>query len=622
MVSRLGVDELLHVFSFLEAPDLLRAAQVNTVWNEVSRTKELWRQLCLRRWSSCRASQMVPGTQTWKQYYLSRSELEFRVESGRPEDFVYKTIAGHTGQINQLAYVSTNEYRFDGTEKSVVCTVSADCTVRAWDLCEGTEIWSSPAQPAPLVNLVTYPQQQLVITVDTEGLIKVWGAETGCEGASFSLLTSCAAVEAYDQPENPFLLVVCARGNLYTLLVPQLKMVSKVFDVQSLLDPLEEEPPVCTILPVSLTSKACWAPVEAARLIVMHRNCDCTQMMVTTFELKADKSRGRVNTLVQQIVSFSLPDTMMPPHLMQSHGSQVILLACGSKLVLFTIYGHHLTTFQDHQRSITSLWVDANQVITSSLDLSLRIYTWNKENKIPALRSCYHLLGGSHRWANGFILVKSDSRSIVAVEDRSNGISILRLGCKDRTVVPWNSGSVKDLCLTHQHRLQEYKRAINVKLLPPFSLQEAKVNLVENKLCNTLYGQVSGNDKSYVHEEMLCAGDFSTGRSICRGDSGGPLVCFHPNIWVLVGLASWGLDCQHPVYPSVFTRVAYFLEWISEVKRQTPLLNPVSTPPHMDFSPSAPMKSAGSAQPYSTLMSAQTWLLLPFLFTVPQQASW
>ncbi|XP_042542884.1 F-box/WD repeat-containing protein 12-like isoform X2 [Dipodomys spectabilis] len=392
MVSRLGVDELLHVFSFLEAPDLLRAAQVNKVWNEVSRTKELWRQLCLRRWSSCRASQMVPGTQTWKQYYLSRSELEFRVESGRPEDFVYKTIAGHTGQINQLAYVSTNEYLFDGTEKSVVCTVSADCTVRAWDLCE----------------------------------------------------------------------VVCARGNLYTLLVPQLKMVSKVttllhtsldfsgspdrqwvivfpkdlelgpqvFDVQSLLDPLEEEPPVCTILPVSLTFKACWAPVEAARLIVMHRkNCDCTQMMVTTFELKADKSRGRVNTLVQQIVSFSLRDTMMPPHLMQSHGSQVILLACGSKLVLFTIYGHHLTTFQDHQRSITSLWVDANQVITSSLDLSLRIYTWNKENKIPALRSCYHLLGGSHRWANGFILVKSDSRSIAAVEDRSNGISILRSYC-------------------------------------------------------------------------------------------------------------------------------------------------------------------------------------------------
>ncbi|XP_048193714.1 cyclin-dependent kinase 20 isoform X2 [Perognathus longimembris pacificus] len=391
MVSQLGVDELLHVFSFLEARDLLQAAQVNTVWNEVSKTKELWRQLCLRRWSSCRASQMVPGTQTWKQYYLSRSELEFRVESGRPEDFVCKAIAGHTGQIDQLAYVSTNEYRFDGREKSVVCTVSADCTVRAWDLHE----------------------------------------------------------------------VVCAEGNLRTLMVPQLKVVSKVttfphaslgfsgspdgqwvyvfpqhldlgpqvFYIQSLLDPLEDEPPVSTILPVNLASRACWAPGEAARLIVMHRNSDCTQMIVTTFELKAEKCRGRTNTLVQQMVSFPLPDTLMPPHLMQSHSSQVILLACGSKLVLFTIYGRHLTTFQDHQRSITSLWVDANRVITSSLDLSLRIYMWNKENKIPALKSCYHLLGGSHRWASGFIHVKSDSTSIVAVEARSIGTSILRSYC-------------------------------------------------------------------------------------------------------------------------------------------------------------------------------------------------
>jgi hypothetical protein len=41
-----------------------------------------------------------------------------------------------TGQIDQLAYISTNEYRFDGREKSVVCSVSTDCTVRAWDLRE------------------------------------------------------------------------------------------------------------------------------------------------------------------------------------------------------------------------------------------------------------------------------------------------------------------------------------------------------------------------------------------------------------------------------------------------------------------------------------------------------
>jgi hypothetical protein len=73
--------------------------------------------------------------------------------------------------------------------------------------CQGTEIWSSPVQPAPLVNLVTYPQWQLVVTVDTQGLIKVWNAETGCECASFSLLTYSSVMETCDHPQGLFLLV-------------------------------------------------------------------------------------------------------------------------------------------------------------------------------------------------------------------------------------------------------------------------------------------------------------------------------------------------------------------------------------------------------------------------------
>lgn len=56
-----------------------------------------FRQLCLRRWSSCKASQMTLGTQSWKQYYLRRSELEFRMASGRPEDFTCRALAGHKG---------------------------------------------------------------------------------------------------------------------------------------------------------------------------------------------------------------------------------------------------------------------------------------------------------------------------------------------------------------------------------------------------------------------------------------------------------------------------------------------------------------------------------------------
>ncbi|XP_029418229.1 F-box/WD repeat-containing protein 12-like isoform X2 [Nannospalax galili] len=201
--------------------------------------------------------------------------------------------------------------------------------MRAWDLHEGTEIWSSPVQPAPLVSLVAYPQLQLVVTVDTQGLIIVWKAETRCEQASFCLPTSSSAMEACDHPDGTFLLVACAEGNLYVLTVPQLQVVSrvitfphlsvnltcspdqqwvfvspqdsdsgpKVFHTQSLPHQSEDKSPVSTTFPIRQSSRACWAPDEAARLMVMHRDDRGTQLVVTTFELKTKKSRDRVNIL-------------------------------------------------------------------------------------------------------------------------------------------------------------------------------------------------------------------------------------------------------------------------------------------------------------------------------------
>ncbi|XP_054365512.1 putative serine protease 47 [Mirounga angustirostris] len=51
----------------------------------------------------------------------------------------------------------------------------------------------------------------------------------------------------------------------------------------------------------------------------------------------------------------------------------------------------------------------------------------------------------------------------------------------------------------------------------PFHLQEGKVSLIENEFCNVLYRQRLSNSKTYsVQEEMLCAGDFSTGKAICQ----------------------------------------------------------------------------------------------------------
>lgn len=49
----------------------------------------------------------------------------------------------------------------------------------------------------------------------------------------------------------------------------------------------------------------------------------------------------------------------------------------------------------------------------------------------------------------------------------------------------------------------------------------------------------------------------------CQGDSGGPLMMFNAsNQWILVGLTSSGIGCARPQYSGLYTRVAFFQDWI------------------------------------------------------------
>ncbi|KAB1258083.1 putative serine protease 47 [Camelus dromedarius] len=94
-----------------------------------------------------------------------------------------------------------------------------------------------------------------------------------------------------------------------------------------------------------------------------------------------------------------------------------------------------------------------------------------------------------------------------------------------------------------------------------------------------------------------------------------------PCMQLPMGLASWGLDCQHPIYRSIFTNVSYFIDWMDEIQRLTPLPDAMSVPPQTQF-PHQPLQAAGSPGPGTGFVPPQPWPLLLFLLQAPRQALW
>lgn len=90
----------------------------------------------------------------------------------------------------------------------------------------------------------------------------------------------------------------------------------------------------------------------------------------------------------------------------------------------------------------------------------------------------------------------------------------------------------------------------------PTTTQLQRVNIViaDQTYCRNKYVNLG----YYVHNTQVCAYDPRVEKGSCHGDSGGPLTVGGK----LVGLVSWANGCASTSYPTVYTRVVSYLDWI------------------------------------------------------------
>jgi len=89
---------------------------------------------------------------------------------------------------------------------------------------------------------------------------------------------------------------------------------------------------------------------------------------------------------------------------------------------------------------------------------------------------------------------------------------------------------------------------------PPNILQEAHVNIYTKDQCQEKHGDI-------IQCNHICVGKHRVSGS-CSGDSGGPLVCKEGDSYTLAGVTSWGLITCSTEFPSVYTRMSFYRDWI------------------------------------------------------------
>ncbi|MBL4900371.1 MAG: trypsin-like serine protease [Colwellia sp.] len=107
----------------------------------------------------------------------------------------------------------------------------------------------------------------------------------------------------------------------------------------------------------------------------------------------------------------------------------------------------------------------------------------------------------------------------------------------------------------------------------PTVLHQVDLQLSTNEECKNILAQSStdafegtftANDIG-ITDAMICAFVPGGGKSACQGDSGGPLMINTNEGWQQIGIVSWGIGCAADGFPGVYTRTAFFNDWVNEI---------------------------------------------------------
>ncbi|CAF3883433.1 unnamed protein product, partial [Rotaria sp. Silwood1] len=126
----------------------------------------------------------------------------------------------------------------------------------------------------------------------------------------------------------------------------------------------------------------------------------------------------------------------------------------------------------------------------------------------------------------------------------------------------------------------------------PDNLHQVQVFAIDNNdpICN----------KSLFDTQVqFCAALYEGGKDTCQGDSGGPILQWLGDQWEQVGITSFGKGCALKGDPGIYTRLAYYHEWIDTIAEEP------EKPTSMTYTCDNTLVSCGCGYNYVQLTSSR-----------------